>query len=608
MISRRIAAAVAAAVAGAARYSVAALPAALLAAAAACHDTPQPLEPSRPGLQPGAPNAAAGTLGPTVKITKPASGATFAQGVKITFAGTATDPRAGALHGASLVWSSSINTQTITGDSVSTSALPLGTHTFTLTARNASGLTAKASVTLTIATTATNKAPTATITAPASGASFAQGASVTFSGSGSDLEDGALAGASLVWKSSINGQLGTGASLTTTSLAAGTHTITLTAKDSKGAVGTATRTITVTAATTTPPPPPPPSGGRWVTGYYVGYQRALYPETSVDFSALTHVVMGTVIPQATGGIDTTFYVDNTNGPRMARNLSARAHQYGRKALLMLAGAGYHDALASAASSANRARFVTNLLGAMDRLGYDGIDVDWEPVNAADMPNALALVQALRQARPGMLLTFPVYWVGMAATVDPWYAQLAAQVDQLNLMSYEMAGNWGGWVSWHSSALAGEGSDHPSSVSSSAARYRAAGVPAAKLGAGLGTYGQCWQGVNDMRKPLSGSAGVVAGDNVMTYPTIMSSYYSAAAYKWDATAQMGYLAFSAPTGPRGCTLVSYENAQSAAAKGTWVKNNGLGGAIVWTINQGHIASAPAGQQDPLLTAAYNSIVK
>jgi hypothetical protein len=98
----------------------------------------------------------------------------------------------------------------------------------------------------------TNKAPTATITAPASGASVTQGTSVTFTGSGTDAEDGALSGAALAWKSSINGQIGTGTSFATSGLSVGTHTITLTAKDSKGATGTATRTITVTAPTTPP--------------------------------------------------------------------------------------------------------------------------------------------------------------------------------------------------------------------------------------------------------------------------------------------------------------------------------------------------------------------
>jgi subtilisin family serine protease len=99
---------------------------------------------------------------------------------------------------------------------------------------------------------ATNAAPTATITAPASGASVTQGTSVTFTGSATDAEDGALSGAALVWTSSINGQLGTGTSVATSSLSVGTHTITLTARDSKGATGTTTRTITVTAPTTPP--------------------------------------------------------------------------------------------------------------------------------------------------------------------------------------------------------------------------------------------------------------------------------------------------------------------------------------------------------------------
>ena len=39
----------------------------------------------------------------------------------------------------------------------------------------------------------------------------------------------------------------------------------------------------------------------------------------------------------------------------------------------------------------------------------------------------------------------------------------------------------------------------------------------------------------------------------------------------------------------------------------VKANGLGGAIIWTIGQGHLPNAPAGSQDPLLTAAYTAIV-
>ncbi len=131
----------------------------------------------------------------------------------------------------------------------------------TLKVTDAGGLTNSSTRTILIAPTNAppNQPPTASITAPASGSSVNQGTAVTFQGSGSDPEDGTLSGASLVWTSSIGGQIGTGNTFTTSTLAAGTHTITLTSKDSKGATGTASITLTVvhvnqppTAAITAP--------------------------------------------------------------------------------------------------------------------------------------------------------------------------------------------------------------------------------------------------------------------------------------------------------------------------------------------------------------------
>jgi len=351
----------------------------------------------------------------------------------------------------------------------------------------------------------------------------------------------------------------------------------------------------------------PPTSGRWISGYWVGYQRSLYPETQVDFSILTHILVGAIEPTSTGGVTTDFYIDNVNGPLVAKTLSSRAHQAGRKAILMLGGAGALTNLLSATSNTYRATFVANLLKTMDDLSYDGIDVDWEPLNGADKPQILQFLQDLRAARPGMLITFPIGWVSSNGGADSWYAQVAPLVDQLNVMSYGMADNWGGWVSWHQGALYGEAANHPSSVSSTINAYVSVGIPAAKLGIGLGFYGSCWRGTNAMLQTLSSSAGVYASDNAMSYTNIMAQYYNAANYHWDATARSGYLGFTTATGPQLCTLVSYEDEQSIGEKGAYVKSAGVGGAIIWTINQGHLPNAPAGSQDPLMTAAYNSIV-
>jgi chitinase len=68
---------------------------------------------------------------------------------------------------------------------------------------------------------------------------------VTLSGTGVDPEDGPLAGSALVWTSSLQGVLGTGASLSRNDLVGGVHVITLTVTDSGNAKGTATHSITI---------------------------------------------------------------------------------------------------------------------------------------------------------------------------------------------------------------------------------------------------------------------------------------------------------------------------------------------------------------------------
>jgi hypothetical protein len=70
---------------------------------------------------------------------------------------------------------------------------------------------------------------------------------VTFSGSASDTQDGSLT-SKLVWKSSIDGQIGTGGSFSR-ALTAGTHQITATVTDSGGL--TTQKSISVSATTTT---------------------------------------------------------------------------------------------------------------------------------------------------------------------------------------------------------------------------------------------------------------------------------------------------------------------------------------------------------------------
>jgi len=342
------------------------------------------------------------------------------------------------------------------------------------------------------------------------------------------------------------------------------------------------------------------SSGRWVSGYYVGYQTDLYPPEAIDWKGLSHIVIGRVTPRNDGSLDTTYDIDATNGPKLASQLTNLAHENGKAAILMLGGAGVHDQWVSASSSQNRATLVQNLVALRDQVGFDGFDIDWEPVDESDQAPLKALAQALKEAAPTAQLTIPVTWSGTdVEAAGSFYGDIAGLFDQINIMSYGMADAWPGWQSWHSSALEGDGPTAPSSVSLIVNAFRDAGVPAAKIGVGIGFYGSCWS--PSVTGPLQdvGSSQVVASDNEISFANIMQSYYTESARKWDDDASVPYLSFSKATGPAGCTFISYEDSQSIQAKMEWVTQQGLGGAIVWTINQGYVASAPADQRDPLM---------
>jgi chitinase len=97
------------------------------------------------------------------------------------------------------------------------------------------------------------------------------------------------------------------------------------------------------------------------------------------------------------------------------------------------------------------------------------------------------------------------------------------------------------------------------------------------------------------------------DNVMTYAAIVADYLPAATRVFDAEAKVPYLTSAVGVGPQNCNFISYEDAESVAAKGSYVRGRGLGGAIIWTIGQGHIGSASVGSRDPLMQAAKTAFL-
>jgi chitinase len=303
-------------------------------------------------------------------------------------------------------------------------------------------------------------------------------------------------------------------------------------------------------------------------GYYVGDASGAYPVSAIAWSALTHVAVAFYQPKPDATLDDTLRLSGAAGPALAHDVVAQAHAHGVRAIASIGGAGSGPRFQAAITGGGLSKLVSNVAAAMATFGFDGVDVDWEPLTAADGPNVVAFADQLRAAHAGAILTIPVAAQGGKDPDVSMMPAVAAAYDQVNITTYGMAGAYPGWRSWHAGALYAGDPMTPSSVDGSVSLYLAAGVPAKKLGFGVGFYGLCYTApVTAPAQPL-GTTTITS--NGMSYADIAASYLALAARHWDATARVPYLSFAAATGPAKCTYITYDDAQSIAEKGAYLK--------------------------------------
>jgi chitinase len=350
-----------------------------------------------------------------------------------------------------------------------------------------------------------------------------------------------------------------------------------------------------------------------VNGYYVGYNADRLVPEDIYWDGLTHISVGAILAidaSATDSIppafDKSFYRGGeAQGAAFARSVTALARQHGVIPVLMLGGMGNGADIRNAAGPDSLAGFADGLIATARGLGFQGIDLDWE--DDIDWERFRNLVAELRGKAPDFVLNLPV------GNLNPNYAdpsveeiaKLAPYLDQINAMSYFGCGTvWygEGWHSGFGSALMADSGPggNPVSIEHTLATYAAAGIEKKKLGLGIGFYGFGYaDGITGPRQDGDrGSGGVIegvfrGGDNEYMLSTLFTgeAYLYAAAngcVRWDDAVKCSYL--SLPAGHPdsfGCRYVSFEDERSLMEKGAFCREQGYGGAIVWTIDQGYV---------------------
>jgi chitinase len=335
----------------------------------------------------------------------------------------------------------------------------------------------------------------------------------------------------------------------------------------------------------------------WVTGYFPGWEQPTLPATKLDFATLTHVIHFSVVPNTDGTLDSSANSISATG---SAAVVAAAHAAGRAALICVGGSESESGFQGATSN-HLAQFIGNLTNFMASRGYDGIDIDWEPLPSTDGFGYTNLVNGLRSA----LAAFPTHKLLTAAAgaYPPWgdsptadylmYANLQNQFDQINLMTYDLSGPWDGWVTWFNSPLFDGGYRFPSSgglvpsIEGAVDNFLTNGVSAAKLGVGVAFYGYQWTGgsgtsrtcITGPRQSWTNAPTITA----FSYRDLMADFYQANEYHWDTNAQAAYLGITNSV-PTNNIFISYDDPRTCAAKVSYVRNRALGGLMIWELAQ------------------------
>jgi chitinase len=241
---------------------------------------------------------------------------------------------------------------------------------------------------------------------------------------------------------------------------------------------------------------------------------------------------------------------------------------------------------------SREVFIQSTMDFLTRYDLDGLDVDWEypgmpgsghPFRPEDKQNFTLLLKELRQRfTQQSAKTHKRMYLTIAAGASDQFiahtemAEVQHYVDTVNLMAYDYYEPSSDAMTGHHAPLLTDSAD-PKKISAdvSVKAFEQAGVPAAKIILGVPFYGHMWGQVADANHGLF-QPGKPIPKAYAPYSVIVQTMLDQGFVRyWDATALVPYL-----YSPDKQIFVSYEDPESLAAKGKYVRTHKLGGIMFW----------------------------
>ncbi|CAI7624461.1 unnamed protein product [Penicillium pancosmium] len=244
------------------------------------------------------------------------------------------------------------------------------------------------------------------------------------------------------------------------------------------------------------------------------------------------------------------------------------------------------------------QFIGNLMEFLDKFGFDGVDLDWEYPGAddrggseEDIENYPKLLGQMRRYLKGGNNYSKSWGISITVPTSYWYLrwfdinQLQHAVDTFNLMAYDLHGRWdrddpiGPYVYAHTNLT---------EIDDALDLFWRNDIDPSKISLGLAFYGRTYT----LKTPLCSEPGCEWTDpgpqggctgtaGILSYKEIKEKIVNAdLSPVYDEEAGVYYLMY----GDGGGYWVSFDDAISFRAKIDLANKYGLGGLLIWAIDQ------------------------
>jgi len=332
-----------------------------------------------------------------------------------------------------------------------------------------------------------------------------------------------------------------------------------------------------------------------VIGYYAGWSARTYPIADIPATKLTHVNYAFAVIQ-----DGQCAVKNeTEAAEHFRQFAALKQKHPHLKVLISVG-GWTDSgpFSDAALTAeSRETFAKSACAFASKHKLDGIDIDWEYPGGGGMEKdkgrpedkrnfTLLLAELRRRLDDQGQADKKRYLLTMAAPASPSHYrnieldQICQHLDWINLMTYDMAGEWSKVTSFNAPLYSAP--NISLSADESVRGYLEAGVPNDKLVLGVPFYGRAFGGVKNIDNGLfqpheRGARAKLPGGG--SYRNLAARHIDKTAKRfWHEQAKVPWL-FDEESG----LFVTYDDPQSLKLKAEYTRQHKLGGVMIWELS-------------------------